>query len=252
MNQRGRAIVAAAIMVVAQAVGAQTAGRAFRPVIASMAFPADDADLGRLEAALTSAPDDLKAGNDYRMAVIQAKAYDRAIAFFQKLVTANPAAANAHLNYGFAYVDKIPDAGAITQVILANNALGEFTKSIEIKPSWIGLYTRGNSYLFWPRIFNRTHLGIDDLNEALKMQKAVPKQPYHVRVYIALGDGYWKIDDLTAAANTWREGLAQFPGNAQLQARLSRQGDDLKTLIEAGYDPAKRVDTSLDDLWTRR
>lgn len=216
------------------------------------ALLAQGADLAALESALTAAPDDLKAGNDYRMAVIQVKAYDRALAFFQKLVTANSGAANAHLNYGFAYVDKIPDAGAITQVILANNALGEFTKSIELKPTWIGLYTRGNSYLFWPRIFNRTHLGLADLNEALKMQKADAKHPYHVRVYVALGDGYWKSDDLVAASNTWREGLTLFPENAQLRTRLAKQGDDLKTLIEAGYDPAKRVDTSLQDLWTNQ
>ena len=30
----------------------------------------------------------------------------------------SPNAANAYLNYGFAYVNKIPAAGAITQVIL--------------------------------------------------------------------------------------------------------------------------------------
>jgi tetratricopeptide (TPR) repeat protein len=208
------------------------------------------ANLADLEAALSAAPDDLKAGNDYRMAVIQVKAYDRALGFFKNLTAANPNASNAHLNYGFAYVDKIPDAGAITQVILANNALGEFTKSLELKPSWIGLYTRGNSYLFWPRIFNRTHLGIADLTEALKMQKAEAKRHYHVRVYVALGDGYWKSDDLVAATNTWREGFAQFPDSAPLKERLSKQGEDLKAIIEAGYDPAKRVDTSLRDLWT--
>src|SRR5205807_6978321 len=100
-----------------------------------------------LEQAVEARPDDLRAGNDYRMAVIQAAQYDRALAFFQKLMTAHPSSANAHLNYGFAYVDKIPVAGSITQVILANNALGEFSKSLEQQPSWIGYYTRGNSYL---------------------------------------------------------------------------------------------------------
>ena len=211
--------------------------------------------LAKLEDALAAQPDDLRAGNDYRMAVMQIDKipqYDRAIAFFQELVTAHPEAANAHLNYGFAFVDKIPAAGAITQVILANNALGEFTKSLDLKPSWIGLYTRGNSYLFWPRIFNRTHLGIDDLQRAVTMQKADRKRSYYARVYVALGDGYWKIDDLTAAANAWREGLADYPDNAALRNRLAKQGDELRALIEAGYDPAKRVDTSLQDLWTNQ
>lgn len=211
---------------------------------------AQQSDLNALESALSATPDDLKAGNDYRMAVIKVKQYDRALSFFKNLTTTNPGAPNAHLNYGFAYVDKIPDAGAITQVILANNALGEFTKSLELKPSWIGLYTRGNSYLFWPKIFGRTKYGIADLTEALKIQKGEPKRHYHVRVYVALGDGYWKSDDLVQASSIWREGLAQFPESEKLQTRVAKQGEDLKTVIEADYDPAKRVDTSLQDLWT--
>lgn len=234
----------AAALVCAAIVAGHAAGQA----------PAGD-QLEALERALQAQPDDLKAGNDYRMAVVQVnqlKVYDRAIAFFEKLVTANPNAPNAHLNYGFAYVDKIPAAGAITQVILANNALGEFTKSLELKPSWIGYYTRGNSYLFWPRIFNRTHLGVADLQEAMKIQKGGPKHFYYGRVYVALGDGYWKMDNVDEAGKTWRAGLSEFPDNAALKARLSAQGDALKTLIDDAYDSNKRVDTSLKDLWSNQ
>jgi tetratricopeptide (TPR) repeat protein len=207
-------------------------------------------DLGQLEAAVSAAPDDLRRADDYRKAVIQTNQYDRAIAFFEKLAAANPQSSNAHLNFGFAYVDKIPAAGSITQVILANNALTAFTKSLEARPTWIGYYTRGNSYLFWPRIFGRTPLGIADLNEAMKIQNAEARKPYHVRTYIALGDGYWKLDDLDKATATWKQGLELFPDNAALKERLARQGDQLKALMDAAYDPAKRVDTSLQDLWS--
>jgi len=209
--------------------------------------------LDALEKAVQAQPDDLKTANDYRMAFIkvnQLKVYDRAIAFFDKLVAANPGAANAHLNYGFAYVDKIPAAGSITQVILANNALGEFTKALELKPTWIGYYTRGNSYLFWPRIFGRTQLGVNDLQAAMKMQKEGPKHFYYARVYVALGDGYWKMDNTDDATKTWKAGLAEFPDNAALKARLAAQGDALKAIMDDAYDPAKRVDTSLKDLWS--
>src|SRR5262249_26253317 len=226
---------------------------AVMPAVAEVARSGQEGDpLARYEEALNGQPDDLRVGNDYRMAVVQINKlpqYDRAIAFFQRIVAANPNAANAHLNYGFAYVDKIPAAGAITQVILANNALGEFTKSIELKPTWIAYYTRGNSYLFWPRIFNRTHLGVADLQDAMKMQKAGPKHFYHARVYVALGDGYWKMDNADDASKTWRAGLAEFPDNAPLKARLSAQADALKALIDDTYDSNKRVDTSLRDLW---
>ena len=82
---------------------------------------------------------------------------------FEKLVAAHPTSSNSYLNYGFAYVDKIPAAGSITQVIMANTALTQFTKSIELKPTWIALYTRGNSYLYWPKVFGRAGLGVTDL-----------------------------------------------------------------------------------------
>ena len=206
-------------------------------------------ELPKLEAALASDPDNLRYGSEYRQAVIQAKEYERSLKFFEKLVAEHPTCANAYLNYGFAYVDKIPASGSITQVILANTALSHFTKSIEIKPSWIALYTRGNSYLYWPKIFGRAHLGVADLEQAMKIQKADKLRNYHVRSFISLGDGYWKMDDIAKAKAVWQEGQKLFPANAQLKARLSKDGDDLKTYIDDVLDPNKRVDTDLHELW---
>jgi tetratricopeptide (TPR) repeat protein len=220
-----------------------------------------DKALDLFESALSADPDNVRYGSEYRQAVIQrAKAlhpkegkpedFDRSMKFFEQLVTQQPDAANAYLNYGFAIVDKIPAAGAITQVILANTALGHFTKTIEVKPSWIGYYTRGNSYLFWPKIFGRTKLGIADLQEAIKLENAGAKRAYFARAWVSLGDAYWKNDDLAKATETWSQGLKRYPDNAAIKLRLSKQGDDLKELIEDALDPNKRVDTNLQDLWT--
>jgi tetratricopeptide (TPR) repeat protein len=214
-------------------------------LVAAGAMP----DLSKLETALSADPDSIRYGSEYRQAVIQAKEYDRSLKFFEKLVSDHPKSPNAYLNYGFAYVDKIPAAGSITQVILANTALGYFTKSLELQPSWIGYYTRGNSYLYWPKIFNRAHLGVDDLERAMKMQKADKLRSYHVRAYISLGDGYWKMDDTPKAKVIWGEGAKLFPGNAPLKARLSKDGDELKAYIDDVLDPNKRVDTDLHELW---
>ena len=209
-------------------------------------------ELAKFEQALSANPDDLRAGNDYRVAVIKTGQYDRGLDFFKQLVTQHPNAANAHLNYGFQYVDKIPAAGSITQVILANNALTEFSKSLELKPTWIGYYTRGNSYLFWPKIFMRTKLGIADLEAAMKIQKAEPKRHYHARAYVALGDGYFKYGEIEKAATVWKEGLAQFPDNTALKQRVGQKPDDIEVLLAGVYDPNKRVDTNLQDLWSAK
>ena len=209
-------------------------------------------DLSKLESALAADPDNIRYGSEYRQAVIQAKEYDRSLKFFEKLVADHPKSGNAYLNYGFAYVDKIPAAGSITQVILANTALSHFSKSIELQPSWIGYYTRGNSYLYWPKIFGRAHLGVADLEQAMKIQKADKLRSFHVRAYVSLGDGYWKMDDIAKAKAVWQEGQKLFPANAQLKARLSKDGDDLKTYIDDVLDPNKRVDTDLHEIWEEK
>jgi tetratricopeptide (TPR) repeat protein len=207
------------------------------------------ADLTSLEAALAAKPNDLKAGNDYRMAIMADRQYDRALKFFDDLTARNPKAANAYLNYAFAYVDKIPDAGAITQVILANDAVNKFSEALKLEKSWIGLYSRGKSYLFWPLIFQKANLGIADLEQALKIQRADKKRPYHIRVYLTLGDGYWKVSQQKKAMETWKEGLNAFPDSAELKRRLSGQPADLKVMVDETFDYTKRVDTSLDELW---
>jgi len=207
--------------------------------------------LTEFEAALTADPDNIQYGSEYRQAVIQANnAYDRCIKFFEKLTADNPNASNAWLNLGLAYVDKIPAAGSITQVILANTALTYLTKSINLKPTWINLYCRGNSYLFWPKLFKRAHLGLSDLEEAMKIQKQDKKRVYHVRTYIALGQAHWKMDDVDRAKKIWKEGVELFPDNVQLKDLLSKDGDDLQEYIDDTLDPNKRVDTNLQELWT--
>ena len=221
-----------------------------------------DAAISAFEAALEVTPDDMQAGSQYRQAVLRRSMkakpkegnvadYDKEIAFFEKLAAKNPTASTAFLNYGFSYVDKIPAAGSITQVILANTALTQFTKSIELKPTWIGLYTRGNSYLYWPKIFGRAQLGVNDLEKAYAMQKGQGKKGIYVRVYISLGDGYWKTGNMDKATAIWKEGLAMFPESKGLKDRLAKDGDDLKEYIDNVLDPNKRVDTDLRELWAQ-
>ena len=210
------------------------------------------AALPQLEAAIHADPDSLRSHSEYRMAVIQAGEYDRAIAFYEKLVEQHPQSANAWLNFGYAYVDKIPTAGSISQVILANTALTQFTKSIDLKHTWLALFTRGNSYLYWPKIFGRAPLGVDDLEEAVAISKKEKTQRrVYARAYIGLGDGYWKTDQPEKAKAIWQEGLKLFPGEKQLEARLTRSGDELEAYINDQLDPSKRVDTNLADLYEK-
>ena len=128
--------------------------------------------------------------------------------------------------------------------------LGELVVESGSSCSWIALYTRGNSYLYWPKIFGRAPLGVADLEEAVALarQDPAPKRVY-VRAWIALGDGYWKTDRPERAKATWQEGLRLFPDDPQLAARLARDGDELERYLYDQLDPNKRVDTDLTPLW---
>ncbi len=210
------------------------------------------AALEHMEAALAADPDNLRYASEYRHAVIRAGAYDRALEFFAKLVADHPGAAFAWLNYGYVYVDKMPSAGAITQVILANDALQQFTRSIELKASWIALYTRGNSYLYWPKVFGRGPLAVADLERAVAISKNEPKRAHQAHAYAALGEAYWRTDQPERARAAWEEGARLFPQDAVLKALLSRQGDDLEAFIADQVDRTKRVDTDLRELWEDR
>jgi len=98
-------------------------------------------------------------------------------------------------------------------------------------------------------IFGKAGLGVADLERGYAMQKLEPQRLYHQRLYISLGDGYWKTDNLEKARAIWKEGQAKFPQNKQLQARLSRSGDELKEYIDNQLDPGRRVDTDLHEIW---
>jgi tetratricopeptide (TPR) repeat protein len=210
---------------------------------------ATESELSSLEARVRAAPDDLRPANEYRLAVIRTGAYERALGFFEELVRAHPASANAHLSYALAIVDKIPAAGSVTQVVLANSALARVARAVELQPSWVGYYTRGVSYLYWPKVFGRAHLAAEDLERALAIQKTEPPKPYHARTYVSLGDAYWKVDDLAKARAVWQQGLEAFPGHPALSARLSREGDALDALILDALDYSRRADTDLRPLW---
>lgn len=199
------------------------------------------------EARLQREPDNLRLGADYRQAVIPGKQFDRAIKFFRDLVKKNPRSQNAYINYAFAYIDKIPDASGFSQPFIGRDAINTFSRALQLGPNWLALYVRGLVYLYYKPFLRVTHLGVEDLEKALEMQRREPQRGYHVHTYISLGDGYWKMNDLQRATAVWREGLDHFAGNAALRARLAAKGVELQRLVTDTLDADVRIDTSLSE-----
>jgi tetratricopeptide (TPR) repeat protein len=253
----GAALLAAALLAAPLAAAAEppaAAIAAHRKALASWGdgnggAAAAKAALGDFETALALDPDNLRWGSEYRQAAIAAAEFDRSIEFFTTLAKEHPRAAATRLHLGYAHVDKIPAAGAITQVILANTALNHFSAALELEESWLVRYTRGNSYVYWPPIFGKTRLGIADLERAIELAEGLPKRSIHARAWVALGDGHWRLDDLARAREIWQQGLARYPGDADLEARVRRDGEALEQFLDATYALGNKVDTDLSPLW---
>jgi len=211
---------------------------------------AEAARLGTLEARLTANPEDLKAGAEYRQIAIADNAYDRSIAFFEGLSARPNAGPHLYLNLSLAYVDKIPTVSAFRRISLGNKATKAVSRSIELQPSEVAYAVRGMVNLrFEKGFYHRTPQGVADLEQALRLSKAHPRSAYVALIYLALGDGYWRLKNPTKARETWQAGSGVFPADAQLRMRLTSPDNVVADTIDKQLDAGTRVDTTLREVF---
>lgn len=214
-----------------------------------MLLPA--APLATLEVQVAADPENLRVAAEYREAVIAAGAYDRGITFLNGLAARPGAGPHALLNLGLAYIDKIPAVGAFRRISLGNNATAALTRSIERDPSDLAYLVRGLVNLHFEKgLFHRTPAGVADLEQALRLAAAHADRRYLARIYVSLGDGYWRLKNRDQARATWRNGQSRFPGDARLRLRLTAGDSVISDTIAHDLDAGVRVDTSLRDLLT--
>ena len=214
---------------------------------AALAAPAQP--LAALESQVAANPENLKAAADYRQAVIAAGDYDRAITFLHDLADRPGAGPNVLLNLGLAYLDKIPAVGALRRISLGNHATEALTGSIKRDPSDMAYLIRGLVNLHFEKgFFHRTPDGVADLESALRLAQPHLDRRYVARIYVALGDGYWRLKNQDKARATWREGQSRFPADDRLRLRLTASDTVLTDTIAHDLDAGVRVDTSLRDL----
>ena len=208
------------------------------------------ASLSEFESRLSTDTENLKMAADYRQAVISGADYDRAIKFFEGLDKRPAAGPHAALNLGLAYIDKIPAVGAFRRISLGNNATAALTRSIQREPSDIAYFIRGMVNLrFEKGFFHRTPEGVADLEAALKLASSHLDRKYVARIYLALGDGYWRLKKRDKARETWQEGRARFPDDEQLRMRLTSADTVVSDTLAHELDAGVRVDTSLHELF---
>ena len=203
--------------------------------------------LAQMEAKIAGDPENLKLAAEYRQTVIADGEYDRAIKFLDGLSERPGAGPHAFLNLGLAYIDKIPSVGAFRRISLGNNATTALTHAIEREPSDVAYLIRGLINLHFERgLFHRTPEGVTDLENALRLATAAhADRPYVGRIYMSLGDGYWRLKNRDKARATWRDGQAKFPADDRIRLRLTSADTVVDDTIAHDLDAGTRVDTSL-------
>jgi tetratricopeptide (TPR) repeat protein len=238
-------VMASAAAVVVAAILAGSTGEAAGPSADALSR------LAALEPAVAADSENLIAAADYRQLAIAAGAYDRSIKLFERLSRRPTAGAHAYLNLALAYVDKVPTVGALRQLYLGRDAIAALTRSIEREPTALAYLVRGVINLYYDAlIFHRVAKGVADLEQAQRLSAIDGARPYVARIFIALGDGYWRLDQPAHAREVWRSGLERFADNDLLRARVSAADNIVRGLIAHSLDPDIRVDTSLRDVFT--
>ena len=213
------------------------------------ATAAATARLSALEAEVERDPENLYAAADYRQAAITAGAYDRAIDHLSALAKRRGAGPHVHLSLALAYIDKVPTAGAIRQIYLGRDAMDAATRAIAIEPTDVAYLIRGSVNLYYDRlVFHRVDKGVADLEQARRLSAPHATAPYVARIYVGLGDGYWRLDQPARARQVWGEGAALFPDSEALHKRLDSSDATVRGLVAQTLDANVRVDTTLHDL----
>jgi len=216
--------------------------------LAQAAGPA--ASLSELEKRISSDPENLKVAAEYRQAVIASGNYDRAITFFENLEKRTGAGPHASLNLGLAYIDKIPTVGSFSRISLGNRATAALTRSIQRQPSDVAYSIRGMVNLRFEKAwFHRTPEGVADLENAMRLAASHLDRKYVASIYLALGDGYWRLKKPEKARETWQAGRTRFPHDERLQMRLTAADAVVTNTLSHELDAGVRVDTSLRELF---
>lgn len=152
---------------------------------------------------------------------------DAAITELQRRAKESPGDANLHTTLGEAMLNKVrllheTGADINEQGILAMQADQSFNAALKADPkNWEAQFVKYSTMYYWPAELQRDTEVAQKLSGLIDQQEAQPAQPHFAQTYVVLGNQYQKMGKPDFAEATWRLGLAKFPTDAALLAKLA-------------------------------
>jgi hypothetical protein len=148
---------------------------------------------------------------------------DQAITALKQGAANNPSSPEYLTALGEACVYQLQTIVDFNQrAILAMQADQSFNAALGLDPAnWEAQFFKAASLANWPAGLNKGPEVIQQLSSLIDQQEALPPQPQFAQTYVLLGDQYQKAGQPDYAQQTWRLGLAKFPGDTTLQGRIA-------------------------------
>ncbi|HET6202718.1 MAG TPA: hypothetical protein VFI25_07935 [Planctomycetota bacterium] len=148
---------------------------------------------------------------------------DEMVAWFEARAKEDPNDPQRQVELGQAYVQKIFEAGNSPEAgKWATMADKAWDRALELDSrNWDARFSKAIGLSFWPPIFGKQPEAIRQFETLVEQQEAGPLQPSYAQTYLLLGNLYLQSGAGDKATAVWQKGLALFPANAELRARLS-------------------------------
>jgi tetratricopeptide (TPR) repeat protein len=148
---------------------------------------------------------------------------DEAVAWFEQQVEQRPNDPDAQVDLGTAYVQKIMESGGGPLAgKWAMKADGAWDRALEIdERHWEARFRKAVGLSFWPPVFGKQGEAIKHFETLLAQQEENGSaQSHYVETYKLLGNMYAQSGQQDKALAAWKKGLASFPNDPDLLAKL--------------------------------
>jgi tetratricopeptide (TPR) repeat protein len=147
---------------------------------------------------------------------------DQAIADLTQLAANDPNNTEIPIALGEALLSKFPVQDYAQAVTLGQQIDKSLDAALALDPTnWEAQFYKADSMSYWPSEAGKGPEVIERLSTLVNQQETMPPQPQFAQTYELLGDQYQKAGQPADAQLTWQRGLAKFPTDSVLQAKLT-------------------------------